>query len=176
MTVRWYGFEIHPDTPISGQAMPHFPGREQADQYLNSQGSRYGIQFQPLERLSNSHRALLASEYAREHGAFEAFHRAIFYRVFTAREDIADWAVLRSVAQAVGLDPDGMTAAVEGGVYDNRLEEAQQLAHVFGVDATPTFIINRRYKISGAQPLEMFQRAFQQILQESSPSGDEPSV
>ena len=91
-----------------------------------------------------------------------------FYRYFTCGEDIGSWDVLRLAAEQAELDGDRMVRAVESGRYDARLDEAHQLGSAFGVDGTPTFIINRRYKIVGAQPYELIFKALRQVLESSS--------
>ncbi len=148
--------------------MPSFPGRHEMADHLQAQGAQYGIQFHFPDRLSNSHRALLASEFARDQGRFGQFHPAVFYRYFTCGEDIGSWDVLRLAAEQAELDGDRMVRAVESGRYDARLDEAHQLGSAFGVDGTPTFIINRRYKIVGAQPYELIFKALRQVLESSS--------
>lgn len=146
--------------------MPDFPNRQQMADYLEREGKRYGIAFRLPNRLANSHRALQASEYAREQRAFEPFHRALFYRYFTAGDDIGSIEVLRSVANDAGLDPGAMEDYIKRGGGEERLQEASQLGRLFGVDSSPTFIIDHRYKLVGAQPYNIFQKAFQQLLSE----------
>lgn len=132
--------------------------------HLVAEGRPYGIKFRMPSRLSNSHLALLASEYARDQGQFQAFHNAVFGRYFTAQDNIGDISVLKSIAQEVGLDGEAMERAIREGVYDERLQEASALGQSFGVDGTPTFVLDRRYKIVGAQPYDVFKSAFTEIL------------
>ena len=68
---------------------------------------------------------------------------------------------------AVGLDADQARAAVASGVYRGRVAEDVDLARQFGATGVPFFVFDRRYGISGAQPLE----AFAQTLREVSATG-----
>lgn len=137
-------------------------------QYLQSQGAQYEITFRFPERLSNSHRALQAAEYARSQGIFKPFHDALFRAYFTEGLGIGQWTVLLHIAQEVGLAGDPLMNAIEAGFGQVALQEAQKLGKAFGVDSTPTFIIDRRYRVTGAQPYDLFRKALGEIQSGSS--------
>lgn len=65
--------------------------------------------------------------------------------------------VLPHVA-AVGLDPQAARAALADGGYRARVALDVDLARQFGASGVPFFVVDRRYAISGAQPLEVFAR------------------
>lgn len=57
-----------------------------------------------------------------------------------------------------------MQTVVDGGKYT--AETAGQVRHAqeIGVTGVPTYVINDRYAIVGAQPYEAFKRTLEQIL------------
>ncbi|MFZ5827520.1 MAG: DsbA family oxidoreductase, partial [Bacillota bacterium] len=76
-------------------------------------------------------------------------------------------AVLREVAASAGLDPDAAMAAVSEDRYAERVDQYGAQARAYGISGVPTFIINDRYKIVGAQPYERLRDVFRQIARES---------
>lgn len=168
---EWINIEIHPDTPEKGVLLSeYFRGMDIGGMHdnLRRAGAAYGIEFGEMTMLANSHLAIAASEYARDHGKFEAFHEKVLHAYFTEARDIGDIGVLLEIATAVGLDRGELQTALETGRYEERLEQAQQEAMRYQVTGTPCFIINNRYKVSGAQPLDVFQNALRRIEQEEA--------
>lgn len=110
-------------------------------------------------RLPHSRRALEATEYTRERGRGNGFHRAVFHQLYGLGRDIGSWEVLRDAAAEAGIDPDDMEQEVTSGrlgpVLDAKLTRAAEL----GIKAVPTYIINDSYRIVGAQPYDVFREA-----------------
>jgi predicted DsbA family dithiol-disulfide isomerase len=63
----------------------------------------------------------------------------------------------------VGLDADEMQNEVDGGKYTAEVARQVQYAQQIGVTGVPTYVINDRYAVVGAQPYEAFQRALARI-------------
>lgn len=115
-----------------------------------------GLEFAELTHLPNSGLALQASEFARDSGKFEPFHEQLFYSYFTVGENIGDIDVIINLGQIVGLDGVQLRTALIKGSYQFRLQETQLEAATWGVTAAPTFIVEGKDYIVGAQPLEVF--------------------
>ena len=159
--MQWLGFEIHPETPDQGISISKLPWKIDAGamiRHLNQLGSQVGITFNEITRLPNSRMALEAAEYAREQGKFDAFHQALFESYFVRGENIGDSKVLREIAGEMGLDEGAMEHALLDGIYVPVLRQVKQEAAQLGVTAAPTFIIEGRERIVGAQPLEVFRK------------------
>jgi len=135
---------------------------------LRKSGERYGIQFGDVRLLSNARMSLEAGEFAKEHGRFEAFHEAIFNIYFTQARDIGLWDSVREAAVAAELDAVELKKALDDGLYKKRLAAVTDEAHRNGINSAPTFVINSRYMISGAQPLEVFRDALIRISSEGT--------
>lgn len=159
--MEWRGVEIHPETPPEGRLLTDLFRADDINRmmvHLRSQGAAYGITFVDRQLLSNSRMALLAAEYAREHGKLDVFHPALFAAYFSHGLDIGDVEVLASIAKDAGLDPDNMRDAVASGKYLPHLEEAKIAASRFGVSGVPTFVIDGKRTIVGAQPIDVFRK------------------
>lgn len=130
---------------------------------LNNAGKPYGIQFNKFSILPNSHLALLAGEYAKENNKFHEFHEEIFNSYFAYGKNIGDKTVISSVAEKIGLDSNDMLKSINMGKYEKILDEAQQAGRKWHINSTPTFIIDGKYVVTGAQPLEKFREILLQI-------------
>jgi predicted DsbA family dithiol-disulfide isomerase len=79
-------------------------------------------------------------------------------------QDISNPQTLVDVVVEAGLDRHAAEAMLNGGGGMDAIREAQDQARQFGVQCVPFFIVNGEIKISGAQPHEVFIKAFNQVL------------
>lgn len=130
---------------------------------LRQRGKEFGIVFGNRTLLSNSRLALEAAEYARDMGKFEIFHEVMFRYYFTEAFDIGSIDVIKSVAIEIGLNTDEMMKAISEKRYRSVLDEARKEGKKINLTGVPTFIINGKYKIVGAQPVEVFKEVFSEL-------------
>ena len=162
-------FEIHPETRADGVPLAElFPGRdmEASAEAMRRRAEEFELAYRPSKRLSNSRLAIEASEFARDQGKFEEFHRAAFRAYFAKAEDIGDLAVLRRLAEEAGLDPDEMGEALDSGRYAARRQAVQEEAARYGFGGVPAFTFDGRYSLVGAQPLETFREVLEKVERE----------
>jgi len=165
--VDWRPFYLRPDTPPEGMELPDYIKKGRAngsEERLRSMANDYGMEFRSTELIYNTRLAHEATEYAREHGKGLEFHKIVFRLVYAEGKDPSQWNVLRSAAQEAGLDGDAMQRDVEGGRYTESVNEQVQWAYQIGVSGVPTYVINDRYALVGAQPYEVFKNALSQIM------------
>lgn len=167
MDVEWRPFYLFWDTPPEGRDLPEHVMRARAagsEERLSQIAASNGMKFVSTKRIYNTRIAHEATEFAREHGLSSEFHAVVFRMVYADGLDISQWDVLRRAAEEVGLDPEEMQREVEAGRYTANVEEQVQQAYRIGVSGVPTYVINDRYAIVGAQPYEVFKRALERIL------------
>lgn len=133
---------------------------------LVKMGSPYGIVFNRNVLLSNSRMSLEANEYAKEKGKFHEFHEKVFKAYFTEGKDIGKIETLKNIASTVGLDETELEGRLNSGTYKNVLASTTEEAHNYDINSAPTFIIDEKYAIVGAQPLEAFKNALLDIEKE----------
>jgi len=167
--VEWRPFYLYFDTPPEGRELPEYIKQKRAsgsEERLLSIATLYSMDFKSTERIYNTRLAHEATEYAREHGKGNDFHKVIFRKVYAEGKDPSQWDVLRSAAQETGLDGDALQKEVESGAYKDNVEEQVRQAYQIGVTGVPTYVINDRYAIVGAQPYEVFKNALEQIAKQ----------
>jgi predicted DsbA family dithiol-disulfide isomerase len=165
--VEWRPFYLRADTPPEGLELPDYIKRARAngsEERLASMANAYGMDFKSTERIYNTRLAHEATEYAREQGKLNEFHKIVFRLVYAEGQDISQWNVLRNAAQEAGLDGEAMQRDVESGKYTESVNEQVQRAYQIGVTGVPTYVINDRYALVGAQPYEVFKNALAQIM------------
>lgn len=164
--MEWLGLEIHPETPESGVNLNEKFSKSNLDQMLNNlshSGSQYGISFGKLERMPNSHNALEAAEFAKAHDKSKEYHSALMDAYFRDLKDIGDLEVLGNLGKALGLNKEELIAAVKDRSYETTLNNSSKDAHNMEINSTPTFVINNKYSIVGAQPIEEFRKLLDKL-------------
>jgi predicted DsbA family dithiol-disulfide isomerase len=167
--VEWRPYYLRPDTPPEGMDLPDYILRARAsgaDERLQSMAAQYGMGFNSPDRIYNTRLAHEATEYAHGHGKGLEFHKVVFRKVYGEGQDISTWDVLRAAAEEVGLDAEDMQKVVGGGAFTSKVAEQVTWAQRIGVTGVPTYVINDRYAIVGAQPYAVFVNALEQILKE----------
>jgi predicted DsbA family dithiol-disulfide isomerase len=168
--VEWRPYYLRPDTPPEGLNLPDYILKARAngsDERLQGMAALHGMDFKSTERIYNTRIAHEATEYAREHDKAIEFHKVVFRQVYADGLDISKWDVLRAAAEEVGLDANDMQSVVDGGKYTAQVAEQVRWAQQIGVSGVPTYVINDRYAIVGAQPYQAFKNALDQIKNKS---------
>jgi predicted DsbA family dithiol-disulfide isomerase len=157
--------------PLQGMDIPaeYQDDMEDTRARLRKMADAAGLKMVFSDRIPNSRRALEATQFATARGMGREFHRAVFHKLYGEGRDIGGWDALREAAWAVGLDADAMQHDIDSGRYSADLDARLSEAKTLGIKAVPTYILNDKYRIVGAQPFETFQRAIAKLdLNENS--------
>ena len=163
----WVSYELHPETPPAGMLLSErFKGHDLSSFYeqLCARGLEVGVVFSNPKLLSNSRLALMAAEFARDQGMYDSFHENIFHAYFTEGLDIGNLDVIAAVAGKSGLDEQETRSAVLDSRYKSRLDDARKEGQLLGLTGIPLFIVENKYKIVGAQPIEVFRNLLKKEL------------
>jgi len=169
--LEWRPYYLRPNTPPEGLELSDHILRARAngsEERLSEMARVHGMKFVSTKRIYNTRTAHEATEYAREHGKAIEFHHAVFDKVYVEGQDPSQWAVLRAAAAEAGLDADDMQSAVGSGKYTAEVMEQVRHAQEIGVSGVPTYVINDRYAVVGAQPYEAFKRALAMIAKQKT--------
>lgn len=112
-----------------------------------------GIQVTPPERWIDSDAALMGSELAREAGAFDLFHDAVFRAAFERGLDISQLARLAEIAAAAGMDVEAFRHDIQRRLTAPQLMENKSEADQFSALGYPTFMLGE-FPLIGIQPKE----------------------
>lgn len=106
---------------------------------------------------------------ANDQGLFWEYHD-ILYSNWTGENN--GWASsknLEKFAQEIGLDMETWSDCMTNGIHSKTILASNDDAKDLGITGTPAFFVigpdNKVTKLSGAQPLEIFERTFDEILE-----------
>ena len=106
-----------------------------------------------------SRRAHEAAKWAQTQNQFDAYNEALFRAFFERGEDIGNIDVLvrlardLTLASNLELDDSNLRAALESKQFEPSVVADEHEASELGVHAVPAFVFNRRFALSGVQPL-----------------------
>ena len=164
----WLPFYLHPEYPPEGIPLEQLHRRYgigvgERDP-LRDRFAAYGLEYNRPETVPNTRLALRVSELAREHELHDPFHDRLMDAYWSEATNIGDPDELRRLAAEVGLE----VADVERVIYDPEayldvVEASTREAQSIGINAIPAFVLDSRLIVLGAQPLEVFRKAFAQL-------------
>jgi predicted DsbA family dithiol-disulfide isomerase len=163
----WLPFDLHPEYPPEGISLADLHRRYGfGDQDpLRERFAAAGLEYNRPEIVPNTKLALRMTELARERGLHEPFHDRLMDAYWSEATNIGEPDELRRLAAAVGLDTDDVEQVIADPVtYLAAVEGSTQQAHSVGINAVPAFVLDRRVLVLGAQPLEVFRRAFSELV------------
>ncbi|HEX9039707.1 MAG TPA: DsbA family oxidoreductase [Trebonia sp.] len=85
---------------------------------------------------------------------------------FAQARQVFDHDVITGVAAGAGLDPAAVREVLDGHAYAAEVRQDEAQAHQLGISGVPFFVLDMRLGISGAQPTELFTRAFDQAMEQ----------
>ena len=101
----------------------------------------------------DAHRLLL---WAQAEGNAENLLERMYSGYFEQGRSLFDDEALLAIVDEAGLDRGAAAAVLAGDDFGDAVDEHAQMASAFGATGVPFFVFDRRYGISGAQPLEAF--------------------
>jgi len=181
-TIRWMPYELNPDAPPEGRSqaahLGEVYGRSPAEvAAMHTQmaetateagfSMEYSGEGEPPEPMMwNTFEAHCLLRWALSVAGPEAQTRlksALFAAHFQQRRNVSDREVLLDIAAAQGLDRAAAAEALADDALGIAVKLEERRARENGITAVPTFVINNRYILQGAQEPEQFARALLQI-------------
>ncbi len=171
--VHWHPFLLDPDAgttpvPLREAYVAKFGSAERTAQILSQTQTTARAEGLPMDfdqgqvRVTTlpAHRLLWL---AGREGVQAAVGEALFRAHFVEGRNLADPQTLNAAAAAGGIVAERVTAllASDEGLPEIQAQLAQ--AQALGIQSVPTFVVNDRYAIQGAQPPEAFAQALRQI-------------
>ncbi len=170
---HWRPFQLNTDIPTEGIpwrdfAKVKFGGWERAQSmfaHVSQVGAKAGIdlKFENIATAANTieaHRLIL---FARDKGKEWETTESLFSAYFTEGRNLNDTEHLVEIATRVGLDEAEVRAYLTSGENADEVLQSQQTAAELGIQGVPFFVIDGKYGISGAQPVEVFLQALDMI-------------
>ena len=118
----------------------------------------------PPDIVPNTRLALRLTELARERGLHEPFHDRLMEAYWEQATNLGEPDDLRRLAAEVGLDADDVERTIaDPELYLDVVLDSTRQAQSVGITGIPAFLLDRKLLVLGAQPREVFERAFAQL-------------
>jgi predicted DsbA family dithiol-disulfide isomerase len=166
--VSYRAFELDPTVPPGGMDLADYLARkfgspaalDRVHDRLARVGAEAGIDFRwdGKRRVNtfDAHRLGVWAEGAGGADARAALEQRLFRGYFTENLDVADHGVLARLAAEVGLDASLAADALARGAGGDKVRAEEVQATELGISAVPTFVIEGRWAIPGAQDIDTF--------------------
>jgi predicted DsbA family dithiol-disulfide isomerase len=169
-TIRWRPFQLNPAMPPEGMARrtylaTKFGSLAEAERLYANIGhvgllEEIGFHFDDIERTPNTVDAHRLIRYAEAFERDAALVEAIFVAYFVEGQDVGDAATLARIAGGVGLEHGPVLAFLMSGDSADAVRGEDMRARQLGIEGVPSFIVDKRFAISGAQEPEAFYSLF----------------
>jgi predicted DsbA family dithiol-disulfide isomerase len=163
--VSWRSFELDPEAPHEREGdraerlaekygMTVEQARE-AEQRLTAVAAEEALDFRfDLARSGSTFDAHRIVHLAGEYGLEDAMKERLLHGYFTEGELMADRDTLTRLAVEVGLDEREVADTLAGDRFAAQVRDDERTARELGIAAVPTFVVERKLGISGAQSPE----------------------
>jgi predicted DsbA family dithiol-disulfide isomerase len=122
-----------------------------------------GFAYAPPPFVPNSMRSLQLGELARDRGRFAELHPRLFAAYWSEGRDIGDPDTLAALGASVGLDSAELLQVFEEGAYQERIRASTRTALEHGIGGVPAWVLDGKFLIPGAQPLDVFERVMRRL-------------
>ncbi|SEO70177.1 Predicted dithiol-disulfide isomerase, DsbA family [Mucilaginibacter gossypiicola] len=165
--IEWKSFQLNPDlktnpdisinqylADIKGWTLEH---AEQMNDHVTQMAAQAGLTYNFSKSIvANSFNAHRLAHLAKKHGLGDAAEEALFRAYFTEGRNIDDTQTLIELGLAIGLNADEIKQTLESGTYADDVKHDIAEAQYLGVRGVPFFVMNRKYAVSGAQDVAVF--------------------
>ncbi|WP_186580657.1 DsbA family oxidoreductase [Aquibacillus kalidii] len=179
--IEYKSFELDPHAPkyteksiYESLATKFGTSEEQViemNQGLIQQAAEIGLTYNYDDmKPTNTFDAHRLAKYAQTVGKESEITEKLLYSYFTESKNVGDIETLIEIAEIVGLDKNKTSEVLNNtDAFADKVRADQKQAQQHQITGVPFFLINDKYAISGAQPLEAFQNAIQKVWEEENP-------
>ena len=177
--LHWHPFELNPQMPPEGQDVREHLAQKYGTTTAQSHAARtrltqiaeslgFEFRYSDAMRICNTFRAHQLLHWAGEQGKQTDLELSLFESYFSREENVDDLDVLVAAAGRAGLDEELARAVMTDGRYADGVREEQRFWLSKGIHAVPSFILDGRYLIPGAQDPDVFVAALRRLVAEKA--------
>ncbi len=170
LEMEWIPFELHPGTSEEGLLLAEKFGANDFRMKLvdlKERGRRFGYEYAGMERMANSHKALLAELYAVEQQHGEVFRDEVYHAYFEDGQNIGQLEVLLDIGEKVGLNRKELQASIQE-TNNEIFKPCLELIDKYEVNSVPTFVVADHYKVMGSDKEDALRKAIEKAMKEQS--------
>ncbi|WP_347557307.1 DsbA family oxidoreductase [Robbsia sp. KACC 23696] len=171
--IVFHPFELNPDMPASGEKIVSYLGRKygrtpeqiaETQAMIRSRGAEVGFAFGTREYVYNTFDAHRLLYWAGLEDRQLPLKRALLQAYHGDGKPTNDPDVLIAAAVSAGLDTLQARQVLESGAYGDEVRAAEQQTSQLGITSVPSLIFDRRFLVTGGQPVDAFEQAIREII------------
>ena len=176
--IEWHPFELNPNMPAEGQNVQEhitekygstLEQQKESQQFMTEAGAELGFKFDYFDdmRMANTFEAHILLDYAKAFNKQTELKMRLTTAFFSERKDVSNRAVLKQALLDVGLNAEEALSKLDddNSRYEVKSEEAYWKNA--GVSSVPTIVFNKKSKVTGAQPVDLFKKVLTEIIEAS---------
>ena len=180
--IHFEPFELNPQMMVGGENAIDYLGKKYglSEQQVKTNQTKIweraavaGFNFHPEGRKKiyntfDAHRLLYWAGH--EHGLASQLDlkRELFNTYFCLAADFDKRENLLEAVQRAHLDQSVASKVLEEGLFAKEVKAQEAYYHSQGVNAVPNLILNGKYSLQGAQPLEILEASLKEVIAEAS--------
>lgn len=177
--ITLHPFELNPGMGPGGEDIVEYLGKKygrtpeqiaETQAMIRERGAAVGFEFGLRPRVYNTFDAHRLLHWAGIEGRQLPLKLALLKAYHTDGKDPSQHDTLVEAAHSVGLDAAQAREVLEGGRYADDVRAQMHEYRAMGIQSVPAVIFNRRYLVSGGQPVEVFEQAIGEIVSAASTS------
>lgn len=167
--ITWQPFRLNPQFPREGMdraAYMRAKFGDRADQMMGPVAERMaalGLTLNPSDRQPDTTDAHRLMHWAGIEGAQSRVMAGLLRAFWSEARDIGDPAVLAEIAGATGMDAAMVTRLLTTDADRDTVAARETHARERGINSVPTFIVDNRHAVTGAQPAALWQRVIDDL-------------
>jgi protein disulfide-isomerase len=118
--------------------------------------------------VGNSKDAHRLIQFSKTKGVGDEAEEALFKAYFTDGKNMANIYDLIEIGTSIGLDAVELKSILESDAFAYEMNQDIQEAQNIGVQGVPFFVFDRKYAVSGAQPVEVFLQTLETAFAETN--------
>ncbi|MBZ4190784.1 MULTISPECIES: DsbA family oxidoreductase [Bacteroidota] len=177
--VEWKSYQLDPElkensgSKTFGQYLMErkgfsAPQTKQFLQQLTDMGQNSGVNFNHDRTfVANTFPAHKLLHLAKKAGKDNEMEELLFRALFEDGKNIADTELLVSLAEQLGIEREMAKDVLSSDKFEYEVKQDFMEARNMGISGVPFFVLNDKYSVSGAQPVEAFVSALTQTYKET---------
>lgn len=179
--ITWKSFQLDPSTPENPEmdlydslASKYGKDRSWAIEMtkgVTNSAKQVGLDFDMDSAVpSNTLKAHQLLHLAKKKGVQDPLKEKFLSAYFVEGKAVNDNAALIEISKSVGLDSLEIEKTLQSDDFKDEVEQDISMAQQIGVQGVPFFLIQGKYGLSGAQPVEVFVDVIQQVIDKEKES------
>lgn len=176
--IEWHPFELNPNMPAEGQNVQEhitekygatLEQQKESQQFMTEAGAELGFTFDYFDdmRMANTFEAHILLDYAKAFNKQTELKMRLTTAFFSERKDVSNRGVLKQALLDVGLNAEEALLKLDDDNSRYQVKSEEAYWQNAGVNSVPTIVFNRKSKVTGAQPIDLFKKVLSEIIEAS---------